>query len=307
MAGQPIVIGVDGSPEGAAAARAGWTLAHAAGVDCQLVHATRDVRTALDMAGSGVSLDALELAMLARARTDIVIALRNHLPSPLLDRLVVRPGKTAAVLTDVIAESDGQLLVLGGKHHSTLGRWLGGSTVQHVVRRLSVPLLVTTGALPPRPRVLVAVDASYAAHETIEQATAFARVLGGPLHAVHVIEPAETFADALFLPDPLNFEAWSRERMERDIWPLLPIPDHHKVIRRGIPIEAIAEEATAWRADVIVVGSHGKGWVDRLLIGSVTEALLNDLPSAVLVVPVPAPIRPQTVPARRRMVAALGS
>jgi hypothetical protein len=110
-----------------------------------------------------------------------------------------------------------------------------------------------------------------------------------------VIEPADNFADALFLPDPLNYEGFCRERMERDIWPLLPIPDHHKVIRRGVPVEVIAQEATAWRADVIVVGSHGKGWVDRLLIGSITEALLSDLPAAVLVIPVEAPAHPAPV------------
>jgi hypothetical protein len=46
------------------------------------------------------------------------------------------------------------------------------------------------------------------------------------------------------------------------------------------------------------VGSHGKGWVDGLIIGSVTEDLLNNLPCAVLVVPVPAPTRGETVPSR---------
>jgi nucleotide-binding universal stress UspA family protein len=63
-------------------------------------------------------------------------------------------------------------------------------------------------------------------------------------------------------------------------------------------------EAAAWRADVVVVGSHGKGWVDRLLIGSVTEDLLNNLPCAVLVVPVPKPER--TEPIEAHAVAATG-
>lgn len=297
MSHGPIVVGVDGSPEAAFAARAGCKIADAAGVPCQLVHATRDVRVALDMAGSGVSLDALELAMLARARSEIVAALKNEVPTAVLDRLIVRPGRTAAVLDQIVADLDAQMLVLGGKHHTALGRWLGGSTVQHMVRRLGVPLLVTVGELLPRTRVMVAVDASSAAHRTIDEATMFARLLGGPLHALHVIEPTESFAEALLLPDPLDYEGFCRERMERDIWPLLPIPDHDKVIRRGIPGETIAKEANAWHAGVIVVGSHGKGWVDRLLIGSVTEGLLNDLPAAVLVIPVPAPLRARMVPA----------
>lgn len=304
MSGEPIVVGVDGSPESAAAAAAGWMLAQAMGVDCRLVHVTRDVRSSLDMAGAGVSLDALELAMLRRARNEILTSLGNSVPPSVLQQLLVRPGRVAAVLNDVITERGAQMLVLGGKHHSALGRWLGGSTVQEVVRRLNVPLLVTTGELRPRPRVLVAVDVSYAAKPTIERATSFAQLLGGPLHALHVVEPAVTVPDVIFRTEPLDYAGWARERMERDLWPLLPIPDHHKVIRRGVATATITEEAAAWRADVIVVGSHGKGWIDRLLIGSVTEELLNDLPCAVLVIPVAAPVRREMATARVRTAAA---
>jgi nucleotide-binding universal stress UspA family protein len=39
-------------------------------------------------------------------------------------------------------------------------------------------------------------------------------------------------------------------------------------------------------SDLVIVGSHGKGWVDRLLIGSVTEQILSALPASVLVIPV---------------------
>lgn len=302
MNGQPIVVGVDGSPESGVAASAAWLLAQAAGVECQLVHTVGDGRSAFMAAGNGVSVEAIELAMLARARNEVLAAIGDRVPPRVAQQLIVRRGRAAAVLDDVIAETNAQMIVLGGKHHSSLGRWLGGSTVQHVVRRLRVPLLVTTGELPPRARVMVAVDASYAAHITIDRAVAFAQLLGGPLHALHVIEPAVTVPEAAFLPDPVDHEGWSRERMERDIWPLLPVPDHHKVIRPGPATPTIAQEAAAWRADVIVVGSHGKGWVDRLLIGSVTEDLLNDLPAAVLVIPVPAPVRRE--PARARFRAA---
>lgn len=305
MTGKPIVVGVDGSPESGAAASAGWGVAQAAGVMCRLAHAMRDVRSTLEMAGTGVSSDALELALRAHARREILAALGNAVPPAVADQLIVRPGRTTAVLSEVIVETDAQMLVLGGKHHSTLGRWVSGSTVQRMVRRLNVPLLVTAGALRPRPRVLVAVDDSYAAKPTVERATAFAQLLGGPLHALHVIEPAATVPEVMLKAD-VDYEDWSREHMERDIWPLLPIPDHHKVIRRGEAARTIAEEATAWRADVIVVGSHGKNWIDRLLIGSVTEELLNDLPAAMLVIPVPAPVRRQTARAQVRTAVAVG-
>jgi nucleotide-binding universal stress UspA family protein len=298
MISGPVVVGVDGSPESAAAATAGWRLAEAAKVRCHLAHATSDVRSALDLAGTGVSLDDLQVAMLERARGEIAALLEDRVPFRVLEGLIVRAGRSTSILAEVVQETNAGLVVLGGKHHSTLNRWLGGSTVQHMVRRLSVPLLVTAGDLRPRPRVLAAVDLSYAALPTLDAAVDLARLLGGPLRALHVIEPVPNVPE---VPLPINvgdFEARSREELDQRVWPALPVADHHKVVRQGIALDVIAEEAAAWRADVIVVGSHGKGWIDRLVIGSVTEDLLNDLPTAMLVIPVPAPERREALPLR---------
>jgi nucleotide-binding universal stress UspA family protein len=137
--------------------------------------------------------------------------------------------RPADVLEAVVRETDATLLVLGGKHHSKLGRWLGGSTVQHVVRRLTVPLLVTAGEIRPHPRVMVAVDPSYAALPTARVAVAFARLLGSPLRALHVIDPPPAIAE---LP-----RDWSREIIERDVWPTIPLVEQGKVIREGVPFD----------------------------------------------------------------------
>jgi nucleotide-binding universal stress UspA family protein len=290
MKAKPIVAGVDGSLESVTAANVAWKLAEASGVSCRLVHAAHDVNAALAFAGTGVVTETLQLAELSRARAEVAASLRERVPTAVISAMVVSTGGTADVLESVVQETDASMLVLGGKHHSKLNRWLGGSTVQQVVRRTTVPLLVTAGELRPHPRVLVAVDPSYAALPTAREAVAFARLLGSPLHALHVIDPPPAIAE---LP-----RDWSREIIERDIWPAIPLVEQGKVIREGPPFETIVDEARAWRADVIVVGSHGKGWVDRLLIGSVTEELLNNLPCAVLVVPVPAPRRRVTAPVR---------
>ncbi|HJS42510.1 MAG TPA: universal stress protein [Gemmatimonadales bacterium] len=281
MLRQPIVIGVDGSRQSALAGSAGWMLARSADVPCCLVHAANDVSSGMEFAGTGVATEALQLAALRRARADVSASLRGFVPPTIVDGMVVSIGPTAQVLESVMREIDAALLVLGGKHHSRLGRWLGGSTVQQVVRSVSVPMLVTAGDLRPHPRVLLAVDASYAAAPTARKAVAFARTLGSPLRALHVVDPPPAIAE--LPPD------WSRKIVERDIWPMVPLIDEGKVVHEGEPFETIVNEAVAWGADVIVVGSHGKGWVDRLLIGSVTEDLLNNLPCAVLVVPVAKP------------------
>lgn len=52
---------------------------------------------------------------------------------------------------------------------------------------------------------------------------------------------------------------------------------------RGFPDKAIIDEANDWKADLIVVGSHGRGFWGRLL-GSVSNGVVHHAPCSVLVV-----------------------
>jgi nucleotide-binding universal stress UspA family protein len=52
----------------------------------------------------------------------------------------------------------------------------------------------------------------------------------------------------------------------------------------GTPDKILLEAAEEWQADLIVVGSHGRGFWGRMLLGSVTDALVHHAPCSVLVV-----------------------
>lgn len=52
----------------------------------------------------------------------------------------------------------------------------------------------------------------------------------------------------------------------------------------GSPARAIVEEAQSWGADLIVTGSHGYGFWGRVVIGSVSQAIINHAPCSVLIV-----------------------
>jgi len=54
-------------------------------------------------------------------------------------------------------------------------------------------------------------------------------------------------------------------------------------VLKGSPEQQIIEEAQRWKADVIVVGSHGRGFWGRML-GSVSDAVVHHAPCSVLVV-----------------------
>lgn len=52
----------------------------------------------------------------------------------------------------------------------------------------------------------------------------------------------------------------------------------------GFPSEVIVDEAKRWGADLIIVGSHGYGLLDRALLGSVSNAVVHHAPCSVMVV-----------------------
>jgi nucleotide-binding universal stress UspA family protein len=57
--------------------------------------------------------------------------------------------------------------------------------------------------------------------------------------------------------------------------------------RRGDPRKEVVHEAEEWHADLIVLGSHGRTGVERLLMGSVSEGVMRHAPCSVEVVRAP--------------------
>jgi nucleotide-binding universal stress UspA family protein len=55
-------------------------------------------------------------------------------------------------------------------------------------------------------------------------------------------------------------------------------------VKIGAPAQIIVETAEEWKADVIVVGSHGRGYWKRALLGSVSDAVIHHAPCSVLIV-----------------------
>lgn len=55
-------------------------------------------------------------------------------------------------------------------------------------------------------------------------------------------------------------------------------------VTQGPPAQVIVDEAEKWGADLIVVGSHGYGFWQRALLGSVSDAVVHHAPCSVLVV-----------------------
>ena len=283
MSWQPIVVGVDASPESAGAAAFAARMSQQAGTSCHLVHAARDVWASV---GVEEGVDELWHALIDQARANTTAALKGVVPRELVDEMTIRLGRAPILLKQAVTDVRAGLVVLGGKHHSALGRWLGGSTSLNVARTTDVPVLVTAGSPPGIRRILVAVDLSRAARPTLQAAERYARVFGAELRALSVFEPLPVVPGVTQPYATSEYYAMSEELLKRDVWSLIRTPGVERIVRHGMAVETILREATEWSADLLVVGSHGKGWAERVLVGSVTERLLNLLPTSLVVVPV---------------------
>ncbi len=288
MPWKPIIVGVDGTLESVRAAQWGAYIADLAGTTCRLVHAARDYWSAVTIPDSIQDYDQLDQAALSYARSTVTGSLRSDVPPAVLETLEVRVGRPTMILADAARRDQAGLVVLGGKHRRGLER-IGGSTITHMVRAHDLPVLATDGGGPSVARVLAAVDLSYAAKPVIDAAERWAGLFQAQLRVMHVVEPTPLIPGvAVAVNDDETFAA-SERLFELSVLPLIARPGVETVVRRGRSAAAIVDEATHWHADLIVVGSHGRGWVDRLLIGSTSERLLHVLPASTLVVPVAKP------------------
>ena len=294
-----IVVGVDPSPEGTRAAVVASQLAKAARVPCHAVHAVREPYTEWALAEVPIEFKKIEQdrIILNSARTLVTAALADKVPAALLDSADYRIGAPAVVVAAAADSHDADLVVLGGKHHSAIGRWLAGSTVHYMVRSLDRPILVVgldgtpSAGTPVFRRILAAVDLSGASEPTLKAAEDVALAFGAELRLLHVVEPMPPIPEI-----PLGMEANLVARAEDELEAMkqrVRVPSTDWMVRMGHAAPVIADAAAEWKADLVVVGTHGRGWVDRMLIGSVTERLLNLLPTSMLVIPISAPPRPR--------------
>lgn len=150
--------------------------------------------------------------------------------------------------------------------------------------------IVRAAPLMPEPigairRILLATDLSEASDAASVQAFDLARSLTAELVVVSVIDPATDPVTGL-RGTPID----RRRDARLEAAQALVARGRHEGVRvsflvwEGDPGEAIVEAATSEQVDLVVVGSHGRSGVGRMLLGSVSDFVVRRAPCPVLVV-----------------------
>jgi nucleotide-binding universal stress UspA family protein len=78
-----------------------------------------------------------------------------------------------------------------------------------------------------------------------------------------------------------------RENVESQIGPLRVDLVSEIIVNEGFPVEEILNIADTQGCDVIVLGTHGKGWLKQTFLGSVARSVLERTRKPVFVIPLP--------------------
>jgi nucleotide-binding universal stress UspA family protein len=137
-------------------------------------------------------------------------------------------------------------------------------------------------------KVLFPTDFSTSSDAPLAYATALARDMGATMLIVHVEEPPLVYGGGEMYYGTLEPDYAELERMLANVRPTDPAVPCVRQLLTGDPAATIVELATAEAVDLIVMGTHGRTGLRRLLMGSVAEAVIRAAPCPVLIYRAPA-------------------
>ena len=138
-------------------------------------------------------------------------------------------------------------------------------------------------------RILLPIDRSECSNSAVDSIAKRSWPEGTVVRVLSIIEPVTLpVPEAVALPetwcDVMRRDAHSNNERIADRLRQVPNLEIETDIRIGLPAEIIVQESAEWLADLIVVGSHGRGRAGRFLFGSVSQDVALNAPCSVEII-----------------------
>jgi nucleotide-binding universal stress UspA family protein len=200
-------------------------------------------------------------------------------------KTLLEEGTPFDTIIDTAEEGNYDLIVMGRLGMKRIEKALVGSVTARVIGNSQRDVLV----FPLNTKIgwnniMLATDGSKYSISATDKAIDIAHSYGGEVRAVSVVDVTEEFqTEAPEAVDRLvagakGFVEEVRKKAETQGVRIEPL------VREGETYKVITELAKKFASDIIVMGSHGRTGIKRLLMGSVTEKVLGYAPCPVLVI-----------------------
>lgn len=281
-----ILVPVDGSACATAALEYAAAVAADVGATVHVVHVV-DPTPAGDDRLAPDDLDAFDEAGAALLETAVERAERAG-AAAVAEACRGEPGPA---ILERAAERDADLLVVGTHGRSGVRRFFLGSVAEGVLRGADAPVVTVregtdeTASWPPE-RVVVATDGSEFARAALAEAVAVAAECGATVSILSVADATDPGFEIRPARTRKRLETAARDRVDdaaafaRDAG----APAVETAVRFGVVFEAVVAFADERGADLVAVGTRGRGGVGRALLGSVAERVVRGASVPVLTV-----------------------
>ncbi len=202
-------------------------------------------------------------------------------------------GMVADALHEQALAAAADLVVMATHGRGPFSRFWLGSVADALVRRLPMPILLVrprdetpnlAAEIPVR-RVLIPLDGSDLAEQILRPATELGSLTQAEYTLLRVVEP--------FLPPPHQLPGPLFDQLAREAQTYLDgvagrlreqsLRVETRVVINRFAAAAILEEARVHTADLIALGTHGRGGLARLLLGSVADKVIRGAVTPVFV------------------------
>lgn len=273
-----IMVALDHSPPSGWAEKMAESLATQFGADIRLVHVL-DLETQAGELGELVGEGEQFLAGYPVGKV----------PEGRRVDCVFRVGHPVEEIISAANDRGADVIVVGTHGRRGLDRFLLGSISEGVLRRATCPVLCV-GHEPPSPigvgRILVAVDDSEQAGWAADLAWRFAGSFCAQVALAHVVPFALPVEPGYGMFVDRADEALvnsGEEFLSKFYWRQGGSPPT-RLVRQGPTAQEILGVAREWKADLIVLGTHSRRGLSRLLLGSTAEAVVRQSACPVLCV-----------------------
>jgi nucleotide-binding universal stress UspA family protein len=281
----PILLAIDGRPGNVSACQVASKLAARVGAEVRVLGVLEPLPSAsfdVPVPVAPEVIDAMRTELQERVTAQVTAASPQGSTWP----IEIREGSPPVAIAIRGRELGARAIVLGLGRHNLAHRLLGSETALRVLRLADVPMLAVQdqGAITPG-RAVVGVDFSPASVRSAQiTLSLFPDLI--EIDLVHVAPPVGPAVVATPWESAYGVEL-------SDAWPRFveAIRAPSSVVLqtftlKGYPAEALVARAAEVEADLVVVGSHGRGFISRLILGSVATGVLRTAHANVLAVPI---------------------
>jgi nucleotide-binding universal stress UspA family protein len=282
---RPIVAGADGTDSGLDAVALGARLADAVGVPLTVVCVSPEQA---ELAGAEAADDVgRHAAAILESAREVV----GDLPAELRTVAATSPARGLAELAE---EEGAEAVVVGSTRRGAIGRVMTGSTAERLLHGTGCPVAVAPrGYRRHHPEPLRAIGVAFTdhpdGHEAVRVAAELAGRAGLPMTVYSVVglhvnwlRPPSVLPDASVVPEEVREAA--RDALNQVVAGLPTDVRANGELLFGEVVDELSMAAER-SVDLLVCGSRGYGPVRRVLLGTVSSALVRQASVPTLVVP----------------------